>query len=123
MPRIHLPYPPEFRRQMVELARSGCAISELAREFECTRRLTMASARVGLSPTDHHGRRPTPSAHRHEFSRFGPNSCHGFRYRADLLPSAGGSECVSPTGGCTGESGRLVGSATGFGAPDSEATE
>ena len=48
MPRTHLPYPPEFRRQMVELARSGCAIWEFTREFECTRRSTMASARVGL---------------------------------------------------------------------------
>ena len=33
MPRTHLPYPPEFRHQMVELARSGRAIRELAREF------------------------------------------------------------------------------------------
>jgi len=36
MPRTHLPYPPEFRRQMVELVRSGRAIRELAREFECS---------------------------------------------------------------------------------------
>ena len=36
MPRTHLPYPPEFRHQMVELARSGRAIRELAREFECS---------------------------------------------------------------------------------------
>ena len=32
MPRTHLPYSPEFRRQMVELVRSGRAI----REFECS---------------------------------------------------------------------------------------
>ena len=36
MPRTHLPYLPEFRHQMVELARSGRAIRELAREFECS---------------------------------------------------------------------------------------
>ena len=36
MPRTHLPYPPEFRHQMVELARSGRAVRELAREFECS---------------------------------------------------------------------------------------
>ena len=36
MPRTHLPYPPELRHQMVELARSGRAIRELAREFECS---------------------------------------------------------------------------------------
>ena len=36
MPRTHPPYPPEFRCQMVELVRSGRAIRELAREFECS---------------------------------------------------------------------------------------
>ena len=36
MPRTPLPYPPEFRHQMVELVRSGRAIRELAREFECS---------------------------------------------------------------------------------------
>ena len=36
MPRTHLPYPPELRHQMVELARSGRAIRELARELELT---------------------------------------------------------------------------------------
>jgi len=34
MPRSHAPYPPEFRRRMVELVRSGRAPGELAREFE-----------------------------------------------------------------------------------------
>lgn len=34
MPRTHAPYPPEFRRRMIELVRSGRRISELAREFE-----------------------------------------------------------------------------------------
>ncbi len=29
-------YPPEFRRQMVELVRSGCNPEELSREFEPT---------------------------------------------------------------------------------------
>ena len=36
MPRTHLPYPSEFRHQLVELVRSGRAIRELAREFECS---------------------------------------------------------------------------------------
>ena len=36
MPRTHLPYPPEFRHQMVELVRSGRAIREFAREVECS---------------------------------------------------------------------------------------
>ncbi len=34
MPRTHAAYPPEFRRQMVELVRSGRSVEELAREFE-----------------------------------------------------------------------------------------
>lgn len=34
MPRSRPPYPPEFRRRMVELVRSGRKIEELGREFE-----------------------------------------------------------------------------------------
>jgi transposase len=34
MPRTRLPYPPEFRRQMVELVRAGRTARELAQEFE-----------------------------------------------------------------------------------------
>ena len=34
MPRSHAPYPPEFRRQLVELARAGRTPEELAKEFE-----------------------------------------------------------------------------------------
>ncbi len=34
MPKSHRPYPPAFRRQMVELVRRGRTPEELAREFE-----------------------------------------------------------------------------------------
>ena len=34
MPRTRKPYPPEFRQQIVELARAGRPIPELAAEFE-----------------------------------------------------------------------------------------
>ena len=34
MPKSHRPYPPEFRRQMVELVRAGRSPEELPREFE-----------------------------------------------------------------------------------------
>ena len=34
MPRTRRPYPPEFRRQMVELVRAGRTPKELAKEFE-----------------------------------------------------------------------------------------
>ena len=36
MPQSRPPYPPEFRRQMIELVRSGRTPEELAREFEPT---------------------------------------------------------------------------------------
>jgi transposase len=34
MRQTHPPYPPEYRRRIVELARAGRSINELAREFE-----------------------------------------------------------------------------------------
>lgn len=34
MPRTHQPYAAEYRRQIIELARAGRSINELAREFE-----------------------------------------------------------------------------------------
>ena len=34
MPRSHAPYPPEFRRRMVELVRSGRNPESLAEEYE-----------------------------------------------------------------------------------------
>ena len=36
MPKSRPPYPPEFRRHMVELVRSGRTPEELSREFEPT---------------------------------------------------------------------------------------
>jgi len=36
MGRFRTAYPPEFRRQMVELVRAGCTPEELSREFEPT---------------------------------------------------------------------------------------
>jgi transposase len=36
MPKTHAPYPAEYRRRIVELARAGRSINELAREFEPT---------------------------------------------------------------------------------------
>ena len=34
MPQTRAPYPPEFKRRMVELVRAGRSAEELAREFE-----------------------------------------------------------------------------------------
>lgn len=36
MPATKPPYPPEFRRQMVELVQAGRKPAQLAREFGCT---------------------------------------------------------------------------------------
>ncbi len=36
MPKFRVPYPPEFRRQMVELVQSGRTPEDLSREFEPT---------------------------------------------------------------------------------------
>ena len=36
MPRTHPPYAPEYRRRIIELARSGRPIAQLAREFEAS---------------------------------------------------------------------------------------
>jgi transposase-like protein len=46
MPRYRTAYPPEFRRQMVDLVRSGRTPEELAREFEPTAQSSMAGARA-----------------------------------------------------------------------------
>ena len=34
MPKSHPPYAPEYRHRIIELARAGRSINELAREFE-----------------------------------------------------------------------------------------
>lgn len=34
MPRTRRPYPPEYRKQLIDLARSGRSVASLAREFE-----------------------------------------------------------------------------------------
>jgi len=34
MPKSHAPYPPEFRRRLIELVRSGRTPEELSRKFE-----------------------------------------------------------------------------------------
>ena len=36
MPRTHQPYALEYRRRIIELARAGRSINQLAREFEPT---------------------------------------------------------------------------------------
>jgi len=57
MPRYRTAYPPEFRRQMVDLVRSGRTPEELSREFEPTAQsisawVKQAERDVGKAPTD-----------------------------------------------------------------------
>jgi transposase len=52
MPKTHPPYSPEFRRQMVDLARAGRDPADVAREFEPTDQ--SSSCRVSTPP-------PTPT--------------------------------------------------------------
>src|SRR6201984_1253907 len=44
MPKSHRPYAPEFRRQMVEMVRSGRTPEELSREFEPTAQSSFQNA-------------------------------------------------------------------------------
>ena len=68
MPKSHPPYPPEFRRQMVELVRAGRNPEELAKEFEPTAQ----AIRNWVAPADRdEGRRDDglTSAEREELRR------------------------------------------------------
>lgn len=68
MPRHRPPYPAEFRRQMVELVRSGCTPEEVSREFEPTAQAIWNWVRQAARDG---GRRDEglPSAEREELSR------------------------------------------------------
>jgi hypothetical protein len=50
MPKSHPPYPPEFRRRMVELVRAGRTPEELSREFEPRGYLREAALRAVRNP-------------------------------------------------------------------------
>ena len=51
MAKTRPPYPPEFRRQMVELVRAGRSPKELAQEFEPTAQsIRTGSARRSAMP-------------------------------------------------------------------------
>jgi transposase len=51
MPRTRPAYPPEFRAQLVALARTGRSVEQLAREFEPSAH----TIRTWLRATDRHG--------------------------------------------------------------------
>lgn len=63
MARYRAAYPPEFRRQLVDLFRAGRSIAELADEFEPSTRTTICDRKD----------RPAPGLVDRDFSAEGPN--------------------------------------------------
>ena len=86
MPRYRTAYPPEFRRQMVELVRSGRTAEELAREFEPTAQ--SISTWVKRTERDAGKRADGPtSADREELGRLRREN-HRLRQVRDILAKA-----------------------------------
>lgn len=71
MPKSHVPYPTEFRQQMVELVKAGRTPAELAAEFNCSdqtiRNWVAQSAIDGGKPLP--GKEGLTSAEREELTR------------------------------------------------------
>ena len=86
MPRYRTAYPPEFRRQMVDLVRSGRTPEELAREFEptvqsiCT--WVKQSKRYGVKRSD-----GSTSVEREDMARLRREN-HRLRQERDILAKA-----------------------------------
>jgi transposase len=86
MPRYRTAYPPEFRRQMVDLVRSGRTPEELAREFEPTAQ--SISTWVKQAERDAGKRIDGPtSAERDELGRLRREN-HRLRQERDILAKA-----------------------------------
>ena len=86
MPRYRTAYPPEFRRQMVDLVRSGRTPEELAREFEPTAQ--SISTWVKQAERDAGKRLDGPtSAEREEVGRLRREN-HRLRQERDILAKA-----------------------------------
>lgn len=86
MPRYRTAYPPEFRRQMVELVRSGRTPEELAREFKPTAQ--SISTWVKQAERDAGKRADSPtSVEREELTRLRREN-HRLRQERDILAKA-----------------------------------
>ncbi len=86
MPRYRSAYPPEFRRQMVELVRSGRTPEELAREFEPTAQTISTWAKQAERDANKRDAGPT-SAEREELTRLRREN-HRLRQERDILAKA-----------------------------------
>lgn len=86
MPRFRPAYPPEFRRQIVELVRSGRTPEELAREFEPTAQSIANWVRQADRDTGKRSDGPT-SAEREELIRLRREN-QRLRQERDILSKA-----------------------------------
>jgi transposase len=86
MPRFRAAYPSEFRRQMVELVRSGRTPEELSREFEPTAQSIMNWVRQAERDVGKRGDGPTP-AEREELIRLRREN-QRLRQERDILSKA-----------------------------------
>ena len=86
MPRFRSAYPPEFRRQMVELVRSGRTPEELSREFEPTAQSIATWVRQAERDAGKRQDGPT-NAEREELTRLRREN-HRLRQERDILAKA-----------------------------------
>ncbi len=86
MPRYRSAYPPEFRRQIVELVRSGRTPEELAREFEPTAQSISTWVKQAERDAGKRADGPT-SAEREELARLRREN-HRLRQERDILAKA-----------------------------------
>ena len=86
MPRYRTAYPPEFRRQMVDLVRSGRTPEELAREFEPTAQSICTWVKQAERDAGKRIAGPT-SAEREELGRLRREN-HRLRQERDILAKA-----------------------------------
>lgn len=86
MPRFRSAYPPEFRRQLVELVRSGRTPEELSREFEPTAQSIMNWVRQAERDVGQRADGPT-SAEREELIRLRREN-QRLRQERDILSKA-----------------------------------
>ena len=86
MPRYRTAYPPEFRRQMVDLVRSGRTPEELAREFEPTAQSISTWVKQADRDAGKRSEGPT-SVEREELGRLRREN-HRLRQERDILAKA-----------------------------------
>lgn len=86
MPRFRSAYPPEFRRQLVELVRSGRTPEELSREFEPTAQSISTWVKKAERDADKRTDGPT-TAEREELIRLRREN-HRLRQERDILSKA-----------------------------------